>query len=199
MDNTKHQFWVYIDEVYVEDNWHFVYVGLGNHKRTCNFNRNDKYNNIRDKYGPIKRTAIKCRSKKEMINLEDKLMMCCGTYVDSKSFNEQFGCNLDRGVPHYTHGKLTKVKLSKLNTGKNNPMFGRKHSEETRKKMSDAGKLAYMEGRNKGWQKANEQPRSAEWSNNIAHGKRGRKLSEEHKRKIGEASKKMWEKRRSIA
>lgn len=70
----------------------------------------------------------------------------------------------------------TRKKLSDAHRGKyageNNPMYGKKHSDETRRKMSDAKKNMSEETRKK-----------------ISIGHKGKHLSEEHKKKLSEAKK----------
>ena len=50
------------------------------------------------------------------------------------------GYNLTAGGEGGTPSAETRRKLCKANTGKNNPMYGKTHSEETLRKMSDAHK-----------------------------------------------------------
>ena len=84
---------------------------------------------------------------------------------------------------------LTKAEhLSLHNKGKNNPNFGRTstmkgkhHSEETRKKMSEAKK-----GKKR-------KPFTGEHCRKLSESQKGKTLSEEHRRKIAEAKKgKSW-------
>lgn len=71
------------------------------------------------------------------------------------------GYNNDSGgIIHKTHTTETKEKLRQLNLGKNNPAYGKRVSEQTRKKLSDARK---------------GKPHSQEWTNKVA---------ESHKKKV---------------
>ena len=63
------------------------------------------------------------------------------------------------------HSEETRKKMSEAKNGENHPMFGKHHSEETRKKMSEATK--------------------------------GKPHSEETKRKMSEARKAYWERKRN--
>ena len=64
------------------------------------------------------------------------------------------GYNNDSGgIIHKTHTAETKEKLRQLNLGKNNPAYGKRVSEQTRKKLSDARK---------------GKPHSQEWTNKVA-------------------------------
>ena len=61
---------------------------------------------------------------------------------ENKTEKEMF--EISRKISKKVKGRVlsqeTKQKLSELNTGENNPMYGKHHSEETRKKMSNAQK-----------------------------------------------------------
>ena len=76
------------------------------------------------------------------------------------------------------HSEEHKKKMSEAKKGKyageNNPMYGKKHSDETRRKMSDAKKDMSEETRKK-----------------ISVGHKGKPKSEEHKKKLSKALKVM--------
>lgn len=65
-----------------------------------------------------------------------------------------------------------KKQISIANSGKNNPMFGKHHSEEAKRRISKANT-----GRKRSKESRDKQSKSL----------RGRRFSEEHKRKISEA------------
>ena len=67
----------------------------------------------------------------------------------------------------------SKAKKGKY-TGENNPFYGKHHSEETRKKLSDS------------WDY--DKHFTAETRKKLRVAQKGKKFSEEHKRKIGEAN-----------
>ena len=84
------------------------------------------------------------------------------------------------------------------NSGTNNPFYGRKHSEETKKKISEAhkGKKLSEEHRKKLSEavKGTNNPNygkklSEEHRKKLSEAHKGKKLSEEHRKKIGEANK----------
>jgi len=78
----------------------------------------------------------------------------------------------------------------KLNTrahkGKNNPFYGRKHSEETKCKMSESHRKQWqnLDYRRKVSESLKGRIFSEEWRAKIGKAHKGRKLSEAHKRKI---------------
>ncbi len=72
-----------------------------------------------------------------------------------------------------------------------NGMLGRKHSEETKKKLSDfnKGKKLSEETKKKISESMKDIKRSEETKKKMSEAKKGRKLSEEHKRKLSESHK----------
>lgn len=69
-----------------------------------------------------------------------------------KSNQKEFGYNVAIGGESnvgFRHTKEWKEKLRVLNSGEGNPFYGKKHTIETKKKMSDAAKNRSQEHRNK--------------------------------------------------
>lgn len=94
-----------------------------------------------------------------------------------KANNPDYGYNISNGGNHAgKHSEVTKLKLSQMRKGRqsgvDNPMYGKKHTASTIKKMSDikTGKKASEETRQK-----------------MSASKKGKPFSEEHKNKIGKA------------
>lgn len=109
------------------------------------------------------------------------------------------GANLTIGgdtVTGMKHSEETKKLISSKTSGENNPFYGKTHSEENRKKMSDANKgksinEAQRKGLSSQWQKG--VPKSEEHRRNISNGLKGRTYSEETLKKMSEAKKgKKW-------
>ena len=75
------------------------------------------------------------------------------------------------------HSEETKRKMSEAREGEKNPFYGKTHSEEAKRKMSEA-----MKGRKRA-------PFSEEHRRKIGLKSKGRKHSEETKRKMSEAMK----------
>ena len=73
----------------------------------------------------------KCSEK----NLDQLEVLYISQY---QSYNSTFGYNLtlggEGGIPNYE----TRKKLSQANSGENNPMFGKFHTDETKNKISEA-------------------------------------------------------------
>ena len=133
-----------------------VYIGQTNrnleqrwkeHKQESNDNNIYLYNSMR-KYGIENfkiEELLKCYSQEDLDFFEDYYIVVLNT------MNTERGYNCKRGG---SHGKLSeeiRIKISKtlkgMNVGKNNPMYGKYHSEETIQKMKE------------GWKKYNEKKR----------------------------------------
>lgn len=77
---------------------------------------------------------------------------------------------------------LKSKNLGESMKGKNNPFFGKKHSNETKEKLS------------KYWLGKKRKPFTKEHRLKLSKYRKGKKLKEEHKRKIKEAAIKRWNK-----
>ena len=103
------------------------------------------------------------------------------------TFEDDFHYNLTPGGD-FNPMKVPEIaeKISKANSGENNPMFGKKHSEETRRKLSEAktGENHYMYGKKHSEKTRKKISKALSGENNPMFGK---KLSEEHRKKISEA------------
>jgi group I intron endonuclease len=78
------------------------------------------------------------------------------------------------------HTEETKEKISKKLKGENNPFYGKKHSDETKKKISNSIKESDE------W---NKKIKSKEHRNKLSKSQKGRKHTDETKRKISEINK----------
>ena len=67
------------------------------------------------------------------------------------------------------------------NEGENHPFYGKHHTDETRRKMSESRK---------------GKPKTEEWKNKIGESNKGKKMSEEARKKISEAKKNISEETR---
>jgi len=80
-------------------------------------------------------------------------------------------------------------------SGTNHPMYGRKHSEEARKKMSKAhkGKKHSEETRKKLTEANKGRKHSEESKKKIGKAHKGKKISEKHRKKLSENNKAYWQ------
>lgn len=93
----------------------------------------------------------------------------------------------------------TRRKMSEAKSGENHPFFGKKMSDETRMKISEAqkGKVLSDETKRRISEVKIGHEVSEEARRKMSEAKRGKPKSEEHKRKMSEAHKRYWERRRA--
>jgi group I intron endonuclease len=164
---------------------------------TINLINNKKYvgshctDNLNDNYlgsGKILHIAIRKYGKK---NFKKQILKECESAEESRNLEEFYinqyntltpnGYNISitggsgiSGKSWGNHTEKTKKHLSESLSGEKNGFYGKKHTEETKKKIGD-------KNRNK-----KHSPETIE-KMKLAH--RGQKLTEEHKRKISESRK----------
>ena len=80
------------------------------------------------------------------------------------------------GISGYRHTEKSRKKMSKAQKGENNSMYGKVHSEETRKKMGE-NNARYWQGKT----------RSEEARKKMSESQKGKTLSAETRKKLSEA------------
>lgn len=166
-----------IYKLYWENNPYFYYGQALNIKRrfSCHKetmrkgkHKNKKIQNIYNKYGYPKYEVLEICSKEELYLKEQY-------YID-KYITETHCCNLlsiASSSKGYKQSDETKEKnrLARIGMfdGENNPFYGKKHTEETKKKISEQ-------------RKGKKYPK-------LAEVKRGKKASDETKKKLSEIRK----------
>jgi len=113
----------------------------------------------------------------EICNEKDLLVKEDWWMESKNSLDRTYGYNL-KPAERPLHGIETCKKISEGKMGIKNPMYGKPHSEEHRKKISKALKSLNL-----------KRHFSKETRLKMSRSQTGKKLSEETKRKIGEASK----------
>lgn len=105
------------------------------------YTSNDHLRKSAEKHGIENFTIVEqfdvAYSKEELDLLED-LYICM-----YDTMNMEFGYNKKRGGSHGKLSENSKKKLSEKTKGELNPMYGKKHSEETKQKMSQELKGKY--------------------------------------------------------
>jgi len=109
-------FFVYTDET---DSGIVFYVGKGNQKRIKHFNRNVKHKNVRNKHGIVRKIVFETETEQEAFDKEIDLIKEFHTFYQDP-LSSSFACNLTLGGEGVSGRK---------------PMLGKKHSEETKRKM----------------------------------------------------------------
>ena len=93
-----------------------------------------------------------------------------------------------------------KLKLSQIRTGTQNGFFGKHHSDETRKKISEANRNPSDETRKKISSVAKNRPViSDETREKISKAHKGRIFSKEHRKKLSEAAKRRYSGNKYVA
>jgi len=134
------------------------------------------------------------KNKKDAINWETKFLKKINAINNNDWLNQNNGYGTF-GMLGKKHSKETLQKMSKSQSGKNNPMYGKKHSEEIKKIISEASasKKNSEETRKKISESKKGKPFSGYNSNTPesiakrAKSNTGKKRSEESKQKMRKA------------
>jgi len=142
-------YYVYIDYTKEESPRPF-YVGKGNGHRVSVKTRNKLHSNIKNKYGMDRKIVFNTSSEKEAFDKEIELIAFYKTNVTHGEGH--WGANFTDGGEGATGCKQSKEtcqlksellkkayeegrKITPDYNGENNPFYGRKHSEDTKKKI----------------------------------------------------------------
>ena len=189
------KFKVYVDYT-TEEIPRPYYVGKGSKLRVALKERNKLHEAISNKYGFERRVVFETDDEENAFEKERELILEHDTYVYGGGWGANFtlggegGSDMKypdrKGENHpmwgRKHTEESKRKNSESNkvscAGENNGMFGKHHSEETRKKIGD---------NQRGWHHTNEAKEKLAESAKRIH--TGRKRSEESRQKMSEARK----------
>jgi len=149
---------------------------------------NSAFHNALRKYGEEAfewEVIEECYSKEELDEMEYHYI------IQYNSFNRENGYNLSlggEGNHGFKHSSETKQKISDSNKGKT---LGRKHTEESKRKMSAIMKgRKYSDSHCKAISEANKGKKlSYEHKAKLSISHKGKKLSEEHCKKISDSNK----------
>ena len=173
----------------------YIYIteNLINGKRYIGQKKSNKFLNT--KYlgsGAILRKAIQkygkenftvsmiceCNSKEELDEKEIYYIKLYNAQSDPNFYNLTMGGESGLGGPKFKghkHTEESRKKISDSTKGEKNPFYGKHHTEETRKHLKEKWK-----GRG---------PVSEETRAKLSRARKGKKFTEEHKRKISESQK----------
>ena len=177
------------------------YIGKGKGERAYELYRNDHHDAITDEYGHAVVIIADKLTEEEAYWLErdtiEDYVFNLGNGIDIKGHNDY-----DHSLPHLTNmdwggiGGKSGVKHSEEAKRKNSEAHkGKKMSEESKQKMSESrkGKKQSEEAKRKIGEANSEALKgkklSEEHKKNISESKKGKKRSEETKQKISESSK----------
>ena len=174
--NENREFYVY-EHIRLDNNTCF-YVGKGKGNRAYELDRNDFHDNISNSYGHAVVIVKDNLTEEEAFELErdtiEDYVFTLGYGIDIEGYknreNDEFLTNLTfggEGSSGFKHSEETKRKISESHKGI-------KLSEETKQKLSEANK---------------ERKYSEEAKRKMSEAKKGIQLSEEHKKKISESCK----------
>ena len=167
-----------------------IYIGQSRLNNNNYFGSGRKLKSAIKKYGKENFSCEileKCKTKKEL-NKKEKYWI-----KKLNSQNNNIGYNIAKGGSSGNfHSDESKKKMSKLNLGSNNPMFGVRHSKEFKNKLSITmtGRLHSDETKQKISNSLIGIIRSDETKQKISKIHKNKILSEETKRKIGLANSK---------
>lgn len=108
-------------------------------------------------------------------------------HLKGKTYEERYGQDRAAHIRQKIKNNMTVL------SGEDNPMYGKTHTEEAKRKMSEShkgkntGKDNPMYGRP--WYEGRSEEEIQRWKDNLSKAGKGRIMSEEHKKKIGEAHK----------
>ena len=167
---------VYVDYT-IEDHPRPFYVGKGKSCRLRLKERNQLHSRISEKYGCERRVVFETDVEQEAFDKERELIAEYDTYV----YGPGWGANFTLG------GEGTSGHPKPHVSGKTHPMYGRKHTEESKRKNSESNKISCAGEKNGMYGKRH----SEETRKKIGDSQRGWEHTEQAKKKIGEAARKL--------
>lgn len=161
-----------------------------------NYHPNQHLQNAYNKYGDVFQIEIivYCDSEEELDDLERYYISYYDSMNPQRGYNKEDGGSLNKHLSEETRKKMSKNHPDM--NGANNPMYGKMHSAETRKKISEAmsgenhpmyGKTHSVETRKKISESLKGKKHSEKTRKKISKARKGKKLSEKTKKKMSEA------------
>lgn len=134
------------------------YVGKGKGRRAWDFGRRNTYHaHITEKYGAqnIEVSILECSDEATAFELEAGLIKCLrrsgviltnttdgGEGVSGLRHSHEARAQMSAARKGRKHSSVTKAKMSESRSGLSNPFYGKTHSEETKRRISDTKKSA---------------------------------------------------------
>lgn len=134
------RFKVYIDST-AESIPRVFYVGKGNASRVGDMKRNRLHTSISEKYGVTRSVVLETDDEEEAFDRERELIVehkTCVYVEGSWGANFTLGGEGPSGMKHSDESKQKNSESNRIaQAGERNAMFGKHHSEATRKKIGD--------------------------------------------------------------
>jgi hypothetical protein len=146
-------------------------------------------------YNKAKQTSDKFDTSGITFNLSDEAKLKISNANKGRKFTKEHIENIGKSSLGRKHTEEIKKNISLKNTGANNGMYGKKHAEDSIKKMSESSKNPSRETR----KKMSENHADVNGHKNPMYGKKhtieskqkmSKPKTEEHRRKLSEAAKK---------
>ena len=138
---------------------------------------------------------IKIENYEVAVNDKTQVWVCHHILGEILSSEQLKAHDFYYGIPPCMLKFVTKAEHRRIHnksrTGKNHPFYGKRHTEESRKKISESlkGENNPMYGRTGENNPFYGKTHSKESRKKISEAKKGKQLSEEHRRKLSEAMK----------
>lgn len=181
------KFKVYVDYTCEEIPRPF-YVGKGTDQRVSDLKRNKFHKHISEKYGMIRYVVFETDTESFSFDKEKELIQELKTYMNGEE--DHWGANFTtggEGISGYVYTEEQRNLMSESRKGSKHPLWGKKHSEESKRKNSESNKSSCAGEKNGMFGKHH----SEETRKKIGDSERGWKHTEEAKRKQSEAAKKI--------
>lgn len=205
----KSNFYVY--EHWRTDRDECFYVGKGTGGRAYNMSKRNKYHKaivaklLREGFAVEIRIVASGLSSQDSFSLEiERIAFWRSVNVDLTNMTDGGdGANnpseeTRKKLAEYRKGKLLNAEIRKKMSESRRKRGGIPHTEEARRKITEAKKNPSQETRRKMSEAKKGKPRSAETCKKIAEFRKSFTYSEESRRKMSESSKKQWVKRKSM-
>lgn len=177
------------------------YVGKGHGLRSHDFTRRNPYHqHVIDKHGPknIEVARLDCSDEATAFELERGLIKCLrhmgvsltnvtegGEGVSGLRHSPEAKAKMSKARKGRTHTQATKTKMAAGRSKANNAFFGKVHSEETKRRISNAKK----DNPTRFWLGKTRDPEVGKKISEALKGQVGRKHTEATKAKISSARK----------
>jgi hypothetical protein len=179
------KFKVYVDYT-CEEVPHPFYVGKGSDQRVSDLKRNKFHKYISEKYGMVRYVVFETDIESFAFDKEIELIKELKTYMNGEE--DHWGANFTtggEGVSGYVYTEEQRKLMSESRKGSKHPLWGKKHSDESKRKNSESNKISCSGEKNGMFGKHHSEKTIEKIKENCS----GWKHTEDSKRKISESIK----------